>query len=111
MIIDVQAIDCSATHCKPIAQQSTLIVRARARQGTTLPSLANPSTYVNHSRSAGFFNLVTLHLPREKPSMVLCFAAPGQFPFDFQLEGQTEKRADEHNQSEDEHVLNGRCDD
>src|SRR5215471_1078842 len=96
MIIDVQAMDCSATHCRPIAQQSAKIVTARAKQRTTLPRLANPSAYVNDPDQRLFINLVTLYLLRVKPSMVLRFAAPRQLSFDFQLERQTKKRADEH---------------
>src|SRR4029450_9268992 len=33
------------------------------------------------------------------------FTAPRQFSFDFQLQGQTEERADKHDQTQDQHVL------
>jgi hypothetical protein len=39
------------------------------------------------------------------------FATPWQLSFDFQLERQAKKCADEHNQSKDKHVLNRGCDD
>jgi hypothetical protein len=35
--------------------------------------------------------------------------APWEFPFDFQLQGQTEERADENDQSQNEDVLQGGC--
>src|SRR5206468_11532741 len=83
------------------------MVITRARQRTTLPSLAKASISVNHPEQRLLINMVTLCLLREIHSMVPRFAAPRQPSFDFKLEGQTEKCADEDNQAKYHHVLDG----
>ena len=46
-------MDWSATHCRPIAQQSAQIIKARARQRTTLMSLASDCPHVNPTSPRG----------------------------------------------------------
>src|SRR5437762_1295996 len=77
-------MDWSATHCRPIAQQSAKIVRPRQMQRSTLTSLATDCECVNPSR-------VKLFLDWGRRITAL-----GQLSFDFQLERQTKDRTNEH---------------
>jgi hypothetical protein len=51
-IMVVQAIDCNATQCNPIAQQSALIVAIRPTQRNTMAKLVGVPVRVNKGMSA-----------------------------------------------------------